>query len=610
MLSLLLSTIVCCFPCSIHYAISRIHNGKPKDEVFRSCIILFIILRWSLSFFILETVDKFLESTKLVFGFLTIFSILIIFYNYFVQTNKYTLTSSSKFQFYYNFQVIVFTFLATPIIAFFKELYETSGTVYPDEFITIVGQGGEYKNNYVILGAFFLKHFVDFIPSFLFVFAMYKVTPVSFRIKGTTISFTFHYIYVVLLYLASGLLFLRLTIENGDYTSRASEFMKYSVMVDEKMVRFPKDKKNIIFLSLEAMENIYLSKKNGGIQSESVIPNLEQIALDNMQFSSNKEGLLGGMTQIRRGQWTIGATTGFFCGYPMTGVVEMYGNSDEYLMSILYSKMTCLPEILQANGYSTSVIMNSQFNDWAFGYIFEARKMNWTIASPDTRYAPDWKLFEVAKQEINKIKDYGKPFYLYAATLDTHEPGFKCQFCNDSIKNIMHRVASCSDKTIKKFLDWCKEQPWYNNTVIIMTGDHKVRGNGYDRMAMLAGFHRTNYNAIINSQTKAERLHNRKFIAYDWFPTVLAAAGAKIASDQLGFGVNLFSNKKTLIEEIGPGRLEKIQEYMEKYYYDHFIVPGGHCDKDQPCLTIANSEQKNTTDYNMSQLYYSPWMSK
>ena len=33
------------------------------------------------------------------------------------------------------------------------------------------------------------------------------------------------------------------------------------------------------------------------------------------------------------------------------------------------------------------------------------------------------------------------------------------------------------------------------------------------------------------------------------FPTTLAALGVKIPGDMLGFGVNLFSDKKTLLEE-------------------------------------------------------------
>lgn len=44
-------------------------------------------------------------------------------------------------------------------------------------------------------------------------------------------------------------------------------------------------------------------------------------------------------------------------------------------------------------------------------------------------------------------------------------------------------------------------------------------------------------------------IKNRFFSSVDMFPTILAAAGCKIKGDRLGFGVNLFSQEKTLREK-------------------------------------------------------------
>lgn len=46
-------------------------------------------------------------------------------------------------------------------------------------------------------------------------------------------------------------------------------------------------------------------------------------------------------------------------------------------------------------------------------------------------------------------------------------------------------------------------------------------------------------------------MKNRKFTTLDFFPSVLAAMGVTIDGDQLGLGVNLFSDKETLSEELG-----------------------------------------------------------
>lgn len=52
----------------------------------------------------------------------------------------------------------------------------------------------------------------------------------------------------------------------------------------------------------------------------------------------------------------------------------------------------------------------------------------------------------------------------------------------------------------------------------------------------------------------------REYSTFDNFPTVLAAMGIKIEGNQLGLGVNLFSDKETLVEKYG-------NEYVERELY-------------------------------------------
>ena len=52
----------------------------------------------------------------------------------------------------------------------------------------------------------------------------------------------------------------------------------------------------------------------------------------------------------------------------------------------------------------------------------------------------------------------------------------------------------------------------------------------------------------------------------DMYPTILAAMGAKIDGDRLGLGTNLFSDKQTLMEEIGFEALNKEVQKTSDFY--------------------------------------------
>ena len=77
---------------------------------------------------------------------------------------------------------------------------------------------------------------------------------------------------------------------------------------------------------------------------------------------------------------------------------------------------------------------------------------------------------------------------------------------------------------------------------------------------------RTPYNCIINSAVEAKNNKNRSFSTMDMYPTILAAMGAKIEGDRLGLGTNLFSDKQTLMEELGFKTLDNELQKTSNYY--------------------------------------------
>ena len=55
------------------------------------------------------------------------------------------------------------------------------------------------------------------------------------------------------------------------------------------------------------------------------------------------------------------------------------------------------------------------------------------------------------------------------------------------------------------------------------------------------------------------------------YPTILATLGVKIEGDRLGLGTNLFSNKKTIIEEQGLDAVNNGLGENSNFFNDEFI---------------------------------------
>ena len=107
-------------------------------------------------------------------------------------------------------------------------------------------------------------------------------------------------------------------------------------------------------------------------------------------------------------------------------------------------------------------------------------------------------------------------------------------------------VVSCSDSKIASFIEWIKQQPFYENTEIVVVGDHLTMGDTIFNDTM----DRSVYNVYINSAVKPDKMiaKNRQFTALDTMPTILETMGYKIEGHKLGLGVSLVSGEKTLLE--------------------------------------------------------------
>ena len=180
----------------------------------------------------------------------------------------------------------------------------------------------------------------------------------------------------------------------------------------------------------------------------------------------------------------------------------------------------------------------------------------------------DHKLYDIAKTELLELSQKEAPFNFTMLTVDTHHiDGYVCDICDNTYDSQLANVIQCADNQIYDFINWCKGQSFYEDTVILITGDHFRMDSSLVENAP----ERRLYNCFINSaKTPSGSIKNRIFTSLDLFPTTLSAMGFEIKGNRLGLGTDLFSDTDTLAEEIGYDAFNAELGKYSKYYEENF----------------------------------------
>ena len=359
---------------------------------------------------------------------------------------------------------------------------------------------------------------------------------------------------------------------------RSTIYEEYYVNPAETEITAESKPKNLLYIYLESMETTYASRDAGGVQPVNYIPHLTELARDNLYFSQTEA--LGGFHSVSGTGWTMGAMVATTSGVPFAFPID--GNSMNDATGYA-SGLTCLGDILQEKGYVQAFLCGSDGNyAGRAGYlqehggykIYDLKEAYRTERIPGDYYVwwgfEDEILYEIAKEELLKLEQNDEPFNFTMLTVDTHfADGYICELCTDEYEEKAANVVACADRQVSDFLHWCSQQDFYDDTVIVVTGDHPrmdtslVDGVEYDD--------RTIYNCFIHADAEpvlAE--HSRVFTAMDIFPTVLRAMGFSIQGDRLGLGTDLFSGTPTLAEEMGYDLFKAELQKKSYYYVPHF----------------------------------------
>ena len=369
----------------------------------------------------------------------------------------------------------------------------------------------------------------------------------------------------------------------ADQLSDSPLYETYYADPDSVKITFPEKKRNLIYIMLESMETSYLSKELGGAMEENLIPELYDLAAENLCFSNSKAPV-GGYHTTAGATWTVGSMVAQTAGIPLktpTEDVNKYGTQGEAFLP----GVTTLTNILHDAGYTQALMVGSDIRFGGRDAYFSQHDMDEILdlytARKDGIIPKDYfvwwgmedlHLFEYAKQKIDILSKNAEPFAFTMLTVDTHHVGgYQCELCEESVSGETYdQSISCSSRQVADFVEWIQAQPFYENTTVIIVGDHESMDNGYFERMVEEDYQRMIYNCFINPAAKAMRKTGRQWAAIDLFPTTLASIGCTIEGNRLGLGTNLFSGQVTLCEKYGFDVLNDELGKSSDYYEENF----------------------------------------
>ena len=360
-------------------------------------------------------------------------------------------------------------------------------------------------------------------------------------------------------------------------------FVENYVNPDSIKITPPEQKRNLILIYLESLETTFSDKEHGGNQDTNLIPEITELALENISFGKNKQRIGGGFD-------ASGATSTF----PSTHSRSLgIPNVINYTKTPILHHYKGLYKILHDNGYKQIFFQGNPGLYKQFHYFATDQKIDEAYSPEDLiqrlnldttslikrhgyKTVQDKDAFKFAEQILDTIS---APFSLTFFTIDTHSPyGLYDPDCvktnqEDDKDERLKASIRCVSQELNAFLIWFKSKRIYENTSIIAFGDHRFMGN-----RLIKDFSDRKWiNIFINSPKTPISEENRLFTDIDMFPTILSSINFDIAGNRLGLGTDLFSDKKTLIERIGLDSLNKeIDNLSSHLIYESYLLKKGH----------------------------------
>ncbi|PKE30153.1 phosphatidylglycerol--membrane-oligosaccharide glycerophosphotransferase [Rahnella sp. AA] len=262
-------------------------------------------------------------------------------------------------------------------------------------------------------------------------------------------------------------------------TGSGADFTTY-YKVPEKIVKGAK-KPNLVYIYGESLERTYFDDKVfPGLTTE-----LSRHKAQSIDFTNTK--------QVPGTGYTIAGMVASQCGIPLFAPFD--GNASSAL-STFYPENVCLGDVLKGAGYTNYFYQGAELafagkgtflKSHGFDHLYGYNELRPTVADP--AYKNDWgwyddTLLDEAYKKFVELSKEGKPFSLFALTVDTHHPdGFISRGCTrkdykvNGKSNQSLSAVACSQQLLAAFIDKIKQSGYFDNTIIVVSSDHLAMNN-------------------------------------------------------------------------------------------------------------------------------------
>ncbi|WP_161887687.1 LTA synthase family protein [Pontibacter russatus] len=221
------------------------------------------------------------------------------------------------------------------------------------------------------------------------------------------------------------------------------------------------ERPNVLFIILESYTAKFIGSLGG---EEGVTPHLDSLAAEGISFTN----LYASGDRSEKGMVAL------LSGYPVqtTTSIIKYPQKTE--------KLPQLSTVLQQQGYSTSFYYGGELefaNIRSYltngGYDRLIAKDDFAPETYNSKWgAHDHVLFGRVLQDLEQEK---QPFFSTVYTLSSHEPyeiPVAPRFAGEDDETKFRNSVYYTDWALGRFIAQAKQQPWWENTLVVITADH------------------------------------------------------------------------------------------------------------------------------------------
>ena len=237
--------------------------------------------------------------------------------------------------------------------------------------------------------------------------------------------------------------------------------------------------RNVIYVHLESFQQFLIDYK---LQMEGKEYEVTPF-LNSLYHSNSTLAFSNIFNQVKAGKTSDAETmieTGLF-GLNQGSFMVNYGGTNT---------QQAAPFILSKNGDYTSAVFhgntgsfwnrNTAYKQWGYNYFFDASYFTKQDDTNSFQYGLNDKI--MLKDSIKYLEHLQQPFYAKYITVSNHYPyttsligdeiGFPLAKTKDETINGYFATANYLDSSVKALFDYLKESGLYDNSIIVLYGDH------------------------------------------------------------------------------------------------------------------------------------------